>query len=69
MKKGDKVKSKDSNDTGIVFSDEGVYSSWGEYHLKIKWQDGKTYFHPVTRLELIKECKLLKINYRAKQKL
>ena len=69
MKKGDKVKVKEFDDIGVIFSDEGTYSSWGEYHLKVKWQDGTTYSYPVSRLEIVKECKPLKINYRVKQKL
>ena len=69
MKVGDKVKTKDSDDIGIIFSDEGTYSSWGEYHVKVRWPNGNTYFYPVSRLELVKECKPLKINCRVKQKL
>jgi hypothetical protein len=69
MKKGDSVKSKDTNEMGVIFSNNGTYSSWGEYHLKVKWKNGITCFCPVKNLIIVRECNQLKTDYYIKQKL
>ena len=57
MKEGDIVKSKRCKEKllGVIKCDDGVYSSWGECHFKVLWNNGKVEYYPVKMLEVVIE--------------
>ena len=59
MKAGDRVKSKRSSveRRGTILDNEGTYSSWGEYHVRVGWDDGRVENYPVKMLEIISDCR------------
>ncbi len=55
MNTGDTVKLKTNKKRlkGVIVDENGVYSSWGEYHILVEWRDGKTEYCPVKMLEVV----------------